>query len=159
MSRPKSWGDSHVTQKRPKLFDSSEADGCNCEQTDPFAAHDRTERKPGQSEPYPPAIREGLVFVFVTEATPHEHSQGGEEYQGGVQQDVTRLSDHAVLERDEQRREERCGGPTIKRTEGQIRKWHREYTEHSGDHAHSHVGDILIHSFESGNDTGYEEER
>ena len=82
------------------MFESAQTDGGDGEEANPLAAHDCAERKAGHGEPDPPGLGEGLVTGLVAESGPSECGEGGEEDKRRVEEDVTRLSDHTILEGD-----------------------------------------------------------
>jgi len=77
---PELWWNTQVSEQRPQLPDSLEADGSNGEEAHPLATDDCTERQACESEPTPPTICERRVLVFVTEPGPKENRERGEEY-------------------------------------------------------------------------------
>lgn len=133
------------------MSDSENANRCDRKETDPLAAHHRSESKSGQGEPDPPSSTERSHFsrpvscdlVLVREADPEEGGEGGEEDEGRVEEDEAGLGDEAILEHDHQRAEHGGRWARFKRAEGEVRERDEEEPERRGEESHGDVGDPI----------------
>ena len=135
-----------VTEQRPELFEGTETDGGDSEQTDPFAANHRAEGKTGHGEPDPPGFGERLVMVFIAECGPCESGERGEEDERRVEENVAGLGDHAVFECDEKGSEEGSGDTTIEGTESEICERNGRNAHESRDHSHGDIRYMFVDS-------------
>lgn len=86
------------------MVDSANAYGGNCKESHPFTTGNCAEGKTRKDKPYPPRFGERFVFVLVAEARPAEDCERSEEDERGIEEDMTRLGDHAIFECNKERR-------------------------------------------------------
>lgn len=142
---PESGRDAQVTKEHPELFEGAETDGSNCEEADPFAAHDGTKRETSHGEPDPPGLGERFIVVFVAESRPGEGCEGGEEDEGRVKEDMAGLSDQAVLESNEERCEESGSDATVQSAKSKVSQRDGGNAHEGGDHAHRDIWHVLVY--------------
>ena len=116
--------DSEVAEQIPELLESTQTNSSDGEETDPLATDDGSKRETGHDKPDPPVFGERLVVVLVAESGPCESGEGGEEDEGGVEENVTRLRDHAIFKGDEEGCKKSRGDTTVERAKSEVGKRH-----------------------------------
>lgn len=137
--------DTEVTKKIPELLESAKSNGSDGEKADPLATDDGTKGETSHNEPYPPSLSERLVVILIAEGSPGKGCEGGEEDEGRIEKDMTRLGDHAILEGDQQGSQKGGGNSTVECAKSEVGQGDSCNTHEGGDHAHRDIRHILVH--------------
>lgn len=133
-----------VAQEIPELLESTEADGCNGEETNPLATDDGTEGETCHDEPDPPVFSECLVVILIAEACPCEGCEGGEEDEWRIEEDMTGLGNQSILKGDEERGEEGGGDTAVECAKREVGKRNSCDSRECRQHAHRDIRHILV---------------
>lgn len=93
-----------------------------------------------------PGLSEPLAMAAVADCDPRKRSKDSEEHERRVQENVSRLGDHAVFEGDKEGGEERSRHAAVKGAEGEVGERDGSDTHDGGHHAHRNIRYIFVYS-------------
>ena len=104
MTHESSHSRARVAEVRPKLRERADANRRNRKEPNPFDRDDTAKAEPNTGEPQPPIPAERRLFlVRIAKSNPGECCEGGVKDELGIEEDIARLSEERILEKDHHR--------------------------------------------------------